>query len=193
SSVALSALREAVSVPVLGVIGPGAARAAAVSPGGAIGVIGQPGTIASGRYESHILRARHDARVYSRATPLLVPLAEEGWMGTEVARLVLREYLAPLMAKGIDTLVLGCTHYPLFKDQIRTLFREESGGEVILVDSAEAIAGSLADMLRQGDLAATPGRGGGIQCFVTDAPQTFERVGRMFWGGDFPAVGQVDL
>ena len=193
SSVALPAIREMVSVPVLGVIRPGARVAASRSTGGVIGIIGQPGTIASGRYESHILRIRPDAQVYSRATPLLVPLAEEGWMGTEVARLVLLEYLSPLAAQGIDTLVLGCTHYPLFKDQISGLFREEFGREITLVDSAETVAESLVEMFTRRDLTSSQGGPGGIRCFVTDSPLTFGKVGRHFWGEDFPQVIQVDL
>jgi len=193
SSVALPAIREMVSVPVIGVIRPGARAAAARSAGGVIGVIGQPGTIASGRYESHILRTRPDAQVFSLATPLLVPLAEEGWMGSEVARLVLLEYLTPLAEKGVDTLVLGCTHYPLFKSRIEALFRDVFDREIALVDSAESVAASLVDMLEREDLAAAPDADGGIRCFVTDSPGTFQRVGRRFWGDDFPQVVQVDL
>ena len=193
SSVALPAIREMVSVPVVGVIEPGARVAADRSPGGIIGVIGQPGTIGSGKYESHILRARPDARVFSRATPLLVPLAEEGWMGSEVARLVLTEYLSPLADQGVDTLVLGCTHYPLFKDQIRSMFQDQFDREVELVDSAESVAGRLKAMFMVQGLDAPEGRGGGIRCFVTDSPATFQRVGQRFWGEDFPQVVQVDL
>ncbi len=178
SSVELPAIRAMVSVPVIGVIRPGARVAASRSSGGVIGVIGQPGTIASGKYESHILRARPDAQVYSRPTPLLVPLAEEGWMGTEVARLVLVEYLTPLAEKGIDTLVLGCTHYPLFKAQIAEVFREEFGREVVLVDSAESVAESLIELVDREGLSSSPGEMAGIRCFVTDSPTTFQRVGR---------------
>lgn len=193
SSVALPAIREMISIPVIGVIKPGAKVAAERSKDGIIGVIGQPGTIASGKYESHILRARPEARVYSRATPLLVPLAEEGWMGSEVARLVLLEYLTPLAEKGIDTLVLGCTHYPLFKAQIAEVFRESFDREVTLVDSAESVATRLVEMTGSKELSSAPEGEGGIRCFVTDSPTTFERVGRHFWGEDFPQVIQVDL
>ena len=193
SSVALPAIREMISVPVIGVIRPGARVAAAKSLTGIVGVIGQPGTIASGRYESHILRARPETQVFSRATPLLVPLAEEGWMGSEVARLVLEEYLAPLADKEIDTLVLGCTHYPLFKSQISALFRDSFDREIILVDSAESVAASLVELVEGGNLAAPSDAVGGIRCFVTDSTATFERVGRRFWGDDFPQVIQVDL
>jgi len=193
SSVALPAIREMISVPVIGVIRPGAKVAAARSAQGIIGVIGQPGTIASGKYESHILRERLDAKVFSKPTPLLVPLAEEGWMGSEVARLVLEEYLAPLAEKGIDTLVLGCTHYPLFKAQITETFSRDFGRDVVLVDSAEVVAASLVEMFARDDLSSPAGGPSGIRCFVTDSPTTFQRVGKQFWGEDFPQVIQVDL
>ncbi|MFH1530524.1 MAG: glutamate racemase [Pseudomonadota bacterium] len=193
SAVALPAIREMVSVPVIGVIGPGALVAAARSAHGIIGVIGQPGTIASGKYESNILRARPDAHVYSRPTPLLVPLAEEGWMGTEVARLVLVEYLKPLAEAGIDTLVLGCTHYPLFKAQIAEIFHQEFGRDVVLVDSAESVAATLVEMFARDDFSPSDAALAGIRCFVTDSPTTFQRVGKQFWGEDFPQVIQVDL
>ena len=193
SSVALPAIREMVSVPVIGVIRPGAQVAATRSSEGVIGVIGQPGTIASGRYESHILRARPEAQVFSRPTPLLVPLAEEGWMGSDVARLVLIEYLTPLADKGIDTLVLGCTHYPLFKEQMAQLFREEFRTDILLVDSAESVAASLVDMVAREGISSSQEGAAGIRCFVTDSPATFEKVGGHFWGDDFPQVIQVDI
>lgn len=114
-------------------------------------------------------------------------------MGSEVARLVLIEYLTPLAEKGIDTLVLGCTHYPLFKAQIAEVFREEFGREVVLVDSAESVAESLTELVAREGLSSAPGEMAGIRCFVTDSPTTFQRVGRHFWGEDFPQVIQVDL
>lgn len=187
SSVALPSLREITRVPVLGVISPGARAAVAATTTGRIGIIGQPGTIASGRYETAILRLKSSAQIFSRATPLLVPLAEEGWVGTEVARLVLESYLVPLLEQKIDTLVLGCTHYPLFKDQMAGLFPE-----LRLVDSAESISRELLTMLQEEDLVSqseTPTH----RLFATDSTQTFMKVGRDFWGSDFPRVLHVDL
>ncbi|MBM4352751.1 MAG: glutamate racemase [Deltaproteobacteria bacterium] len=192
SSVALPALREIVSVPVLGVIEPGARAAVAATRSGIIGVIGQPGTIRSGRYESAILQVASAARIYSRPTPLLVPLAEEGWVGTEVARLVLKEYLTPLVEKGIDTLVLGCTHYPLFKEQLNALFATEHPRDIVLVDSAVSIAVELRKLLTSQDLLADA-QPPSHRFFATDSTETFARVGRNFWGEDFPQVLHVDL
>ena len=192
SAVALPALREIVSVPVLGVIAPGARAAAAASKTGVIGIIGQPGTIRSGRYESAILRLNPGARVYSRPTPLLVPLAEEGWVGSDAAALILTQYLEPLLSRGIDTLVLGCTHYPLFKGQLDAMFRNESGADVVLVDSAESLASELLEKLEQEDL-LKPDGAPSHQFFATESTETFVKVGADFWGHDFPPVLHVDL
>lgn len=193
SSVSLPALREVVSVPVLGVIDPGARAVVAASQSGRIGVIGQPGTIRSGRYESAILHLSPKAQVYSSATPLLVPLAEEGWVGTDVSRLVLKRYLEPLLERNVDALVLGCTHYPLFKTEIQALFDERSPHPVKLVDSAVSIARELKAMLDERQLSAPEGNAPSHRFYATDDPSTFITVGRQFWGDDFPQVLHVDL
>ena len=136
SSVALPALRASLAIPVVGVIEPGARAAARVSRSGNVGVVGTPGTIASGAYQRALAAERPGLRLHVAACPLFVPLAEEGWVQGDVPRLVARAYLAPLRQAGIDTLVLGCTHYPL----LRGVLAEELGPEVTLVDSADATA-----------------------------------------------------
>ncbi len=192
SAVVLPALREIMDVPVLGVIEPGARAAVAASRGGTIGIIGQPGTIRSGRYETAVLHRLPEALVYSRATPLLVPLAEEGWLGTEVSRLVLKEYLMPLMEREIDTLVLGCTHYPLFKPEINDLCAKTFERQVVLVDSAVSITAELEQLLTDSDLLKGDDEPS-HRFFATDSTETFREVGAAFWGGDFPQVLHVDL
>lgn len=192
SSVALPVLREVVSVPVLGVIEPGAKAAVKASKSGIIGVIGQPGTVKSGKYEWGILQHNPQAKVYTKATPLLVPLAEEGWVGSEVASLVLKTYLAPMLEKDIDALVLGCTHYPLFKPQLAELFKTTFQRDVALVDSAVVLADELASILSAGDL-LNPEGPGSHRFFATDDPETFQKVGAQFWGENFPSVQHVDL
>lgn len=192
SAVVLPALREIVDIPVLGVIEPGARAAVAASSGGTIGIIGQPGTIRSGRYETAVLHRLPGALVYSLATPLLVPLAEEGWLGTEVSRLVLKEYLEPLMERGIDALVLGCTHYPLFKPEITALCESTFHREVVLVDSAVTITAELEQLLTELELLNDDGAPH-HRFFATDSTETFRQVGAAFWGGDFPQVLHVDL
>src|SRR5439155_1824921 len=112
---ALRSLRDDFDMPIIGVIGPGARAAAAASRRRHIGVIGTVGTIKSGAYERAILRIADDVRITARACPLFVPLVEEGWTDHEATRLVARDYLAPFIAADVDTLVLGCTHYPLLK------------------------------------------------------------------------------
>lgn len=185
SAVALPALRERFRLPVIGVIEPGARRAV-TSRNRHIGVIGTEGTINSGRYEEAIRALLPDAQVYSAPCPLFVPLAEEGWAEHEVARLAAREYLQPLIAAGIDTLVLGCTHYPL----LRRILQEVLGPRVNLVDSAEETALAVAELFRQQGL-IRPEQGGRRAFYVTDVPTRFERIGRAFLGCELGPVEQV--
>jgi len=187
SAVALPALRERFNLPVVGVIEPGA-RCAANSKNGRIGVIGTEGTIGSGRYEEAINALLPKAEVFSTACPLLVPLAEEGWAEHPVAQLAVREYLAPLKQNGIDTLVLGCTHYPL----LRKTLQQEVGDGVHLVDSAEETAATVADLFREQGL-SRPQSGGSRAFFVTDVPTRFVRVGQAFLGCELTQVKQVRI
>jgi glutamate racemase len=186
SAVALPALRAELSVPVLGVVEPGARVAAASSRTGRIGVIGTQGTIASGAYQEAIRAARPDAEVLARACPLLVPLAEEGWTDPddEVVRAVVRRYLAPVREAGVDTLVLGCTHYPLLAAAIAA----ELPG-VLLVDSAQAVAAEVGG--RFPDAAA--GEAGAHRFFVTDTPARFLAVAGRFLGRAVEAAEHVDV
>lgn len=187
SAVALASLRAEVDVPVVGVIEPGAAAAVAGTRRGKIGVIGTEATIRSGAY-THALKAlRRDLEIYTRACPLFVPLAEEGWVDNEVARATARLYLASLRKSGIDTLVLGCTHYPL----LRATIAEVMGPEVQLIDSAAATAVVVRDALRDAGLAAT-GTGAANSFFVTDAPERFVKVGARFLGVQVDSAVQIE-
>ena len=187
SAVALPKLRQRFQLPVIGVIEPGARRAAR-SLTGRIGVIGTEGTINSGRYAEAIRELLPGAQVVSQACPLFVPLAEEGWAEHEVARLTALEYLQPLIAAQIDTLVLGCTHYPLLRNTLQQVL----GADVQLVDSAEETALRVAELFRQQGL-ARPEHGGHRAFFVTDVPTRFERVGRAFLGDELGQVKQVRI
>lgn len=192
SAVALRALeREFRGLPVDGVIEPGAEAAVRATRNGRIGVIGTRATVASRAYEAAIAaaarRAGKKVRVYTAPGPLLVPLAEEGVTNTPAAREVLRGYLAPLKRRGIDTLILGCTHYPAFKSALRALL----GRRVALIDSGEATARRLARTLR----GRARGRGS-LECYVSDIPRQFEAIGRRFLGrriGRVRLVEQDDL
>ncbi len=187
SAVALPALRERFQLPVIGVIEPGARRAAR-SLNHRIGVIGTEGTINSGRYREAIHALLPDAQVVAVPCPLFVPLAEEGWAEHEVARLTAQEYLQPLIAAQIDTLVLGCTHYPLLRNTLQQVL----GPQVQLVDSAEETALRVAELFREQGL-ARPEHGGRRAFFVTDVPTRFERVGRAFLGDVLGPVKQVRI
>ena len=187
SAVALPALSSALRVPVVGVIAPGAKAALARTRGGTVGVIGTPGTIRSGAYQRALEAG--GVRVRARACPLFVPLAEEGWTGGDVPRLVAGEYLADFAREGVDTLVLGCTHYPLLKGVIAAAV----GPQVALVDSAEATAEAVAQRLAQDGQLASAARTPEHAYYVTDVPERFVEVGARFLGRPIAAAEQVDL
>ena len=177
SAVALEALRARYDVPVVGVVGPGARAAAERTRNGKVGVIGTEATIGSGAYSRALRGYRPDVEVYTRACPLFVPLAEEGWVDNDIARQTTELYLSSLARSGIDTLILGCTHYPLLARTIAAFL----GPGVALVDSAEATAEDVRDHLVRHGLAAAAD-GGGASFFVTDVPDRFVRVGQRFLG-----------
>lgn len=187
---ALPTLIDECGVPVIGVVEPGA-RAAVAAGAGPIGVIGTSGTIASGAYAKAIWQLAPDATIVSQSCPLFVPLAEEGWIDHPATRLIAREYLAPLIAANVRTVVLGCTHYPLLRQAIADVL----GPHVRLIDSATATAHALRDLLRAHDLAATPERAGApVHRFVaSDAPAQFLRLGQRFLGEAIEHVETVTL
>ena len=174
SAMSRERLRAEFAVPLLSVLGPGARMAARVTRTGRIGVIATEATIESGAYERAI-RESSGARpveIFSRACPLFVPLVEEGETDSQLARLAAEQYLAPLRERGIDTLVLGCTHYPLLKRVIG----ETMGPEVALVDSAEATAEETADVLARHGLRNRSDAPGRAEFYVTDAARRFHRI-----------------
>ncbi|PLX82361.1 MAG: glutamate racemase [Desulfuromonas sp.] len=188
SAVALDELEERFSLPVVGVIEPGARRAAAVTRNRRVGVIGTEGTIKSGAYTRAIHALDPGIEVHAVACPLFVPLTEEGWAEHPVARLVASEYLAPLLERDIDTLVLGCTHYPLLKSTLHQVL----GEGIELVDSAEQTALRVSELLTgRGLCRRTPPDPSML--FVTDVPTRFERVGGSFLGAPLRDVMQVEL
>ncbi len=185
SAVALPALRAELSVPVVGVVEPGARAAARASRGGRIGVIGTQGTVASGAYQEAIRRERPEATVLARACPLFVPLAEEGWTDPQddLVRGIVRRYLSPVREALVDTLVLGCTHYPL----LRSVIAAELPG-VLLVDSASAVAAEVRERVGAGGRTAAEHR-----FFVTDTPEKFLSVAGRFLGRPVERAEHVDV
>ena len=179
SSIARSA-GEALPVPYVDVIGPSARAAAAAPKNGRIGVIGTAATIASDSYRSALLRINHKLEVFPQACPLFVPLVESGFVSPqdEVARLVAERYLAPVRAAGVDTLILGCTHYPIIAPTIAGVM----GRGVTLIDSGREAARATAEILRERDLLAQGGGPRRTDFFVTDTPQNFLNVAELFLG-----------
>ena len=189
SAVSLETLQERFQIPIVGVIEPGARRAAAVTRNGRVGVIGTEATIKSSAYTRAIKKINPAIEVITRACPLFVPLAEEGWTTNEVARLAARMYLDGLKETGVDTLVLGCTHYPLLKE----IITETMGEEVRLVDSAEETARTVEEILLDQGLLRPAVEKGNHHYFVTDVPAGFIRIGNRFLGGRLEDVHQVSL
>ena len=186
---ALPDLQATFGLPIVGVVNPGASAAVQASAHGEIGVIGTAGTVRSGAYERAIHALAPAAHVTARACPLFVPLVEEGWLDTEPTRLIAREYLAPLAAAHIDTLVLGCTHYPLLKP----LLAEVLGPDVRLIDSAEKTAEQIGLQLATRGLAAGAGTRPRYRFIASDAPEQFLRVGQQFLGAAIEHVETVTL
>ncbi len=200
SAFALEALREKLSVPVLGAVEPGAIEAVAATLRGEVGVIGTLGTVRSGSYPRAIAALDPAVRVTQLACPLFVPLVEEGWLSgdgpeteTRAARAIAERYLGELHAKSpsLDAIVLGCTHYPLLRPLLLSVVEQLWRHPVLLVDSAQAMARAAERALSDGKLRNETGRGA-LSCFVTDEAR-FEEVGSRFLGQKLPSVEKVDL
>jgi len=187
SAVALEALRERFAAPVIGVIEPGARAAVAATRNCKIGVIGTEATIASGSYTRALRALDAGLEIYTRACPLLVPLAEEGWIDNDVARQAVALYLASLRQSRIDTLVLGCTHYPLLAGAIAAYL----GPEVQLIDSAAETAREVAATLAARGLARCDGSGS-ASFFVTDVPDRFVKIGSRFLGTTVDSAVRIE-
>jgi glutamate racemase len=184
SAWALPAIRRAVKVPVIGVIEPGARAALAVSAGRRIGIIGTEATVRSGAYPGAI-RKRAKARTESAACPLFVPLVEEGWWRGAVVEAVARRYAGPLKKARVDTLILGCTHYPYLKPVLAKVM----GPRVRLIDSAEETARETEAVLARLRLRAAKGRKGRRVFYASDAPERFARLGTRMLGTPIKKVG----
>jgi glutamate racemase len=188
SAFAVDTLREAFDLPVVGVVRPGAQLAAQATKNGRVGVIGTEGTIASGSYQRALAELSPESEVRAVACPLLVPLAEEGMVDHPATRLLAEEYLDPLIRWGLDTLVLGCTHYPI----LRPLLQKVVGAKVQIIDSATAVARAVQEGLRERRL-LTDRRLGEDRFYATDVSQRVLRVGQSFLGSTLDRVELVDL
>lgn len=192
STIALSGLQEENTLPILGVAQPAALAAAHATKNGKIGLIGTPATIKSGAYEQYIAAANPQATVLSKACPLFVPLVEAGRVhaGDVVIETICAEYLAPFKEAGVDTLVLGCTHYPLLKEVIGNFM----GGDVTLIDSGAEGAKAVEELLIREDTLATPKRRGDCRFFVSDSTENFTQLASLFLQRDVEGdVAHVDI
>ena len=188
STTALPLLQAENALPILGVVEPAACRAAEVSRSGRIGLIGTAATIRTGAYEGAITTLRPEAEIFSAPCPLFVPLVENSRTrpGDVVIETVVSDYLTPIRDKGVDTLVLGCTHYPLLREVIGAFM----GPEVTLIDTGAEVARALAARLETGEALADPGRRGGCRYFVSDDADGFTAKASLFLRRDVD--GQVE-
>jgi glutamate racemase len=187
ASVALDIIRKKFSVPVIGVIQPGARKAMQVAKAGKIGVIGTSLTIYSGAYEKAFKELGTQAEIVGRACPLFVPLVEEGWLDHAASRLIAQEYLEPLKKDNIDTLLLGCTHYPLLMKVIKEIM-----GDINYVDASAEVGVELAENLSDLDLANPEGTGS-TAIYLTDLSMNFKEIGERFLGEPMKNFSRVSL
>jgi glutamate racemase len=200
SAVALDVLRTELDVPVLGVVVPGAQAAVAAAlaleqqlgHSVSIGVLGTASTINSGAYPRAVAALSTRLEVHAQKAPLLVPLVEEGWLEGDVPSLAVERYVGPLVSRSVRVLVLGCTHYPLLRDVIARVSGELSHDRVVIVDSAEATARALAELLVTRNLLATR-KSAALELLVTDVPGTFGDAAARFLGEPSSAPVQVDI
>src|ERR1041385_5303213 len=188
SSVALDVVQKHSKVPVVGVIVPGAKAAVKATKKKRIGIIGTVGTITSNAYTNAIRQFDDSVTVVGKACPLFVPLAEEGWIDHKATELIAKEYLFPLKLQKIDTLVLGCTHYPILKDVIQNIF----DGSAQLIDSGEATAAEVEEVLDARGLRNPSTQKANVQFFVSDIPHKFTEVGERFLGHTLGKVRRAE-
>ena len=176
SSAALPNIQDEIKTEVIGVLEPTCREAIAVTKNGKIGVIGTQGTINSGKYLETINRINPDTEVYSTACPMFVPLVENGYTEGEVARIIVEEYLAPVKEKGVDTLIMGCTHYPLLRKEIQKFM----GDDVRLIDSGAAAAVEAKMHLQKSGSLCGLQNTGTAKYYVSDTVVGFEELGSAF-------------
>jgi glutamate racemase len=189
SSTALTDLKARMEIPVVGVIEPAVKKAINTTKNKNVGIIGTKTTIGSGSYQSLIQKEDPAVSVTTIAAPLLVPLVEEGWLNKDATKIILREYVSPLKSKQIDTLILGCTHYPLLKH----LFLEELGPLVSLVDTSWETAVHLKDLLEGNSLLNNSATSPDYSFYVSDDPAKFSKLAQLFLGEKLEKVEPITL
>ena len=188
SSFALPVIKSHFRVPIVGVISPGVREAVYASKNKRIGVIGTRGTIKSRSYEIQIKHLQPKAKVTAVACPLFVPFAEEGWLNGAVVKEVVRTYLGPLKKAGVDTVILGCTHYPLLKPVIK----EAMGKNITLIDSAKQVAIEVKKILSNEGMLNEGRRKANHQFYVSDNPEWFSGLAQRFLGRPVKKASKVN-
>ena len=188
SSFALPVIKNHFRVPIVGVISPGVREAVYATKNKRIGVIGTKGTIKSRSYELEVKQLAPGIKVTAVACPLFVPFVEEGWLREDVVINVAKTYLKPLKDAGVDTLILGCTHYPLLKPVIQKVM----GDGVVLIDSAKQVAVEVKNILSKEDLLNKNGKGK-HEFFVSDNPEWFSGLAQRFLGQPVRNVKKINL
>lgn len=189
SAVAVELLKSALIIPVTGVIEPVVSAALEISKKKRVGVIGTTATINSQAYDNQIKNLKPEVKVYGQPCPLLVSLVEEGWVDEEITRLTIRKYLKPLLDKDVDTIILGCTHFPV----LTQLIQDEVGPLITLIDSGQETARVVKNMLENMEIEANQNSDGDFRCFVSDIPNKFDEVGTRFLGEPVVNAVRVDF
>jgi len=182
SAVSLDYLRNFIKLPVIGVIECGALAAVKLTRNKRVGVIGTKSTINSGAYSKTINNLDPEIKVFELSTPLLVHLVEENWIEKDITKIILKEYLRPLIENDIDTIILGCTHYPLLKEQIYGLI-----GEISLVDSSKEVALLVLNTLNIQNILSTRKEPGTTNVFLSDMHPEFSKWAKEFLGKEITA------
>jgi glutamate racemase len=189
TALALDTLQEKLDIPIIGVVKPGIDSALKLTKNNRIGVIGTISTISSEVYETELKISNHSIEIASSACPLFVPLAEEGWLNEPATKLIAEKYLKPINNANVDTLILGCTHYPLLKEVIQ----EVVSSKIKLVDSAQAMAYETAKSLMNYGVLNDQDDKGDLKLFVSDLPARFETVASRFLGENISNVEKIQL
>ena len=189
SSIALESLRKEFEIPVVGMIDPGAKAAIMATKNKKIGVIGTEATVSNKAYSNALLKLDDSINVFEKACPLFVPLAEEGWTDHKATILIAEEYLSELKKEKIDTLILGCTHYPI----LRNVIQEVIGKNVQLIDSGSAASVEVEAYLAGRGIKNTSNNLGTHQYYVSDVPKKFKQIAERFLGREVDHVNKIDL
>jgi len=189
SALALPALQSEFQVPILGVILPGSQAAVHATRNNHIGVIGTIATINSNAYTTVLNEIESSIQITAQACPLFVPLVEEGWLNGPVPSEITASYLKSINVANVDTLILGCTHYPLLKPMIQ----DHVNDNTVLIDSAETVAEEAATILLEKKMSADNSNKGLLKCFVTDSPTKFESIAERFLGYSLNNVQTVPI